>query len=214
MAYPVSRTAPQTQHEPDKITSMAKTVAIFHGYGGNKPTSWLSWLNKELTELSISTIYPSFPFMGSSTIKDWSKEFSKYTQQLKEPISIVGHSGGTTFAFYVAQNTDIKIEKMILVCPLNNIDGAEYNRPGDENQAPFIRNFVHQNFDFDIIKSKVKEFVFILSDNDHNVPYEETKKYFQDIFPDAKFITLHNYGHVNEKAGITELPQVLEELLK
>lgn len=193
---------------------MTKTVAIFHGYGGNKPTSWLSWLNKELMDRSISTIYPSFPSMGSSTIEKWYEELSNHNRDLKEPISIVGHSGGTTFAFYVAQNTDIKIEKMILVCPLNNIDGAEYSRPGDESQAPFIRNFVHQNFDFDIIKSKVKEFVFILSDNDSKAPYELTKKYFENIFPNAKFITLHNYGHVNEKAGITELPQVLGELLK
>lgn len=193
---------------------MAQKVAIFHGYGGNKPSSWLTWLNKVLMDRSISTIYPSFPSMGSSTIQDWYEEFSKYTQDIKESISIVGHSGGNTFAFYLVQNADIKVEKMILVCPLNNIDGAEYNRPGDESQAPFIRNFVHQNFDFEIIKSKVKEFVFILSDNDLKAPYEQTKKYFENIFPNAKFITLHNYGHVNEKAGITELPQVLEELLK
>lgn len=193
---------------------MTKTVAIFHGYGGNKPNSWLTWLNKQLVDHGNATIYPSFPFMGSSTIQDWSEEFSKYTQDLKEPISIVGHSGGTTFAFYVAQNTDIRIEKMILVCPLNDIDGAEHNRPGGDEQAPFIRNFVHQHFDFDLIKSHVNELTFVLSDNDINVPYEATRKYFQNIFPDAKFITLHNYGHVNEKAGITELPQVLEELMK
>lgn len=193
---------------------MTKTVAIFHGYGGNKPSSWLSWLNRQLIDRGITTIYPSFPSMGSSTIGEWYEEFSQSTIEFKEPASIVGHSGGTTFAFYVAQHSSIQIGKMILVCPLNNIDGAEYNRPGDESQAPFIRNFVHQNFDFEIIKSKVKQFVIILSDNDHNVPYEETKKYFQDIFPDAKFITLHNYGHINEKAGITELPQVLEELIK
>lgn len=193
---------------------MMQTVALFHGYSGNKPNTWLSWLNKQLIGHSISTIYPSFPFMGSSTIESWYKEFSKYVTQLKEPVSIVGHSGGTTFAFYVAQNTDIQIERMILVCPLSNIDGAEHNRPGSQDEASFVRNFVHQDFDFNTIKSKVKEFVFILSDNDHNVPYEETKKYFENIFPDAKFITLTQYGHVNEKAGITQLPQVLEELLK
>ncbi|MBP9670258.1 alpha/beta hydrolase [Candidatus Woesebacteria bacterium] len=197
---------------------MDRTVAIFHGYGGNKPSSWLSWLNKQLIDRGVATIYPAFPPMGSSTIKDWYSEFSKYIKDTNEPISIVGHSGGTTFSFYLAQNSDIKIEKMILVCPLNDISGADtsalVHKPEVQDQVPFIRNFVHQNFDFDIIRSRVKEFIFILSDNDHNVPYEETKKYFQNIFPEAKFITLHNYGHVNEKAGITDLPQVLDELLK
>ena len=192
---------------------MVNTVAIFHGYGGNKPNSWLTWLNKKLTDLGKQTIYPSFPFMGSSTIEDWREEFSRYSQNMKLPISIVGHSAGSTFAFYLVQNSDIIVEKMILVSPLNNLDGAEHDRPGDANQAPFIRNFVHQNFDFDIIKSKVKEFIFVLSDNDNKAPYQTTKKYFQKIFPDSRFITLHNSGHVNEKAGITELPLILEELL-
>lgn len=193
---------------------MTNTVAIFHGHGGNKPNSWLTWLNKELVGQGIQAIYPSFPFMGSSTIESWQDEFSKHIIGQNGPISMVGHSAGTTFALYAAQRNDIKINKMILVCPLNNIDGAEHNRPGSDSEAPFIRNFVHQKFDFELIKSRVKEFVFILSDNDPNVPYEPTKKYFQNIFPDVKFITLHNSGHVNEKAGITELPIVLEELMK
>jgi len=193
---------------------MDNTVAIFHGYGGNKPTSWLTWLNNELINMGVSTIYPSFPFMGSSTIDDWYQEFLKSQDKIKEPISLVAHSGGTTFAFYLVQKNDIQIDKMILVCPLNNVDGAEHNRPGDEAQAPFIRNFVHQHFDFNLIKSRVKEFAFILSDNDPNVPCESTRKYFEKIFPNAKFITLHNCGHVNEKAGITELPEVLVMLLE
>jgi len=193
---------------------MVNTVAIFHGYGGNKANSWLTWLNNKLAEEGINTVYPTFPFMGSTTISDWYNEFSKYQVDLKEPISVVGHSGGTTFAFYLAQNTNIQINRMVLVCPLNNIDGAEHNRPGNESEATFIRNFVHQKFNFDLIKSHVKEFVFILSDNDHNVPFEETKDYFTQIFPTAKYITLHDYGHINEKAGITELPEAYEELMK
>ena len=190
------------------------TVAIFHGYGGNKPNSWLTWLNKQLNDMGISTIYPSFPFMGSSHISDWYSEFSKYKNDFKGPVSLVGHSGGTTFAFYTIQNNDMQFEKVILVCPLNDLVGADTVRPGDEIQAPFIRAFVHQHFDFDLIKSRVKEFVFILSDNDPNVPYESTRDYYRGIFPNSKFITLHNYGHINEKAGITELPIVLDELLK
>jgi predicted alpha/beta hydrolase family esterase len=191
---------------------MTKTVAIFHGYGGNKPNSWLTWLNKTLADEGIRTIYPSFPFMGSSTIADWCKEFLKYQDEVIEPISIVGHSGGTTFAFYVAQNSQIQIEKMILVCPLNDRSGADVDRPGDDPQAAFIKDFVHQHFNFDIIKTKVNDFVFLLSDNDSKVPYEESMHYFKSIFPTAKFITLKKHGHVNEKSGITQLPQVLEEL--
>ncbi len=193
---------------------MAKTVAIFHGYGGNKPSSWLSWLNTKLIDKGFKTIYPSFPHMGSSKIQDWEKEFTKYCDLIHEPISIVGHSAGTTFAFNLAQKSDIKIDKLILVCPLNDIDGAEHDRPGSESEATFIRNFVHQHFNFDIIKAKVKDIVFILSDNDPNVPYKETLEYFRNIFPTAKFITLENYGHINEKSGITELPEILVELTK
>jgi predicted alpha/beta hydrolase family esterase len=193
---------------------MPNTVAIFHGYGGNKPNSWLTWLNIELNKKDIKTIYPSFPFMGSSSITDWYDEFLKYQDNLIEPITIVGHSAGTTFAFYLAEKSEIKIKKMILVCPLNNIDGAEFNRPGSETESTFIRNFVHQQFNFNVIKLKVKDIVFLLSDDDYNVPYKKTLEYFSNIFPEAGFITLEKYGHVNEKAGITQLPQALDELIK
>jgi predicted alpha/beta hydrolase family esterase len=101
---------------------------------------------------------------------------------------------------------------MILVCPLSNIDGAEHNRPGDEEQATYIRNFVHRNLDFELIKSRVKEYIFIFSDNDPKVPYPSTLEYYRKLFPAGKFVTLTGYGHVNEKAGITKLPQVLEAL--
>lgn len=192
---------------------MIKTVGIFHGYGNKTPNSWLTWLNSELKIRDIETVYPSFPPLGSSTIESWYSEYCKYVDKLEEPIALVGHSAGTVFAFYVAQRSLVEIEKIILVCPLNNIDGAEFNRPGDENEAPFIRNFIHQNFDFELIKSKVKEFVFVLSDDDTKVPYEKTLAYFQSIFPTAKYITLSKHGHVNEKSGITKLPVVMEELL-
>jgi predicted alpha/beta hydrolase family esterase len=199
-----------------KIACMSKTVGIFHGYGGNKPSSWLTWLNMQLVNKGYNTIYPSFPFLGSSTIEEWDKEFSKNKERLVEPISLVGHSGGTTFALYVAQHSGLHFEKLILVCPLNDIQGADMSslvkKPEIRDQVPYIRNFIHQNFDYDLIKSRVDSFVFVLSDNDPNVPYAETKQYFMRIFPTAKFITLHDYGHVNEKAGVTQLPEVLQEL--
>lgn len=195
---------------------MKKTVCIFHGYGGNKPSTWLTWLNNSLQQQGYNTIYPTFPFMGTSKIEDWFEEFKKY-RITDEPITIVGHSGGTTLAFYVAQHMDIRIDKMILAAPLNDKQGADYaltSRPGKEAEVDYLRNFIHQNFDFDAIKSKVKEFTFLLSDNDHLVPYTETLNYFKQIFPDAKFITLPNHGHINEKAGITQLPEVLDEIVK
>lgn len=192
---------------------MVNTVAIFHGYSGHKPGSWLIWLNNELISRQFSPIFPSFPPLGSSTIEEWYKHFQKDQTKIKEPLAIVGHSAGTTFAFYLIEHLDIKYDKLVLVFPLNNQDGAEYNRPGTESEAPFIRAFVHQEFDFDLIKARIKDVTFILSDNDPNVPYEKTKQYFSRIFPDAKFLTLHNSGHINAKAGIFELPVVLEEIV-
>lgn len=192
---------------------MSNSVAIFHGYSGHKPGSWLSWLEQELLSRKFDPIYPSFPPLGSSRIEEWYEHFQKYQTNIKGPLSIVGHSAGTTFALYLIEHLDIKYDKLVLVCPLNNQDGAEYNRPGAESEAPFIRAFVHQEFDFDLIKARAKNITFILSDNDPNVPYEKTKKYFSQIFPNAKFLTLHNAGHINAKAGIFELPVALEEIV-
>lgn len=197
---------------------MTQTVAIFHGYGGYKPNSWLSWLNNQLKDKGINTIYPEFPFLGASTIEQWYEVWKRSTQNITEPVSLIGHSGGTTFALYLAQHSGLTFKKLILVAPLNDIDGADYSKlydkPGREGQKPFVRNFIHQHFNYELIKPIVKEITFILSDNDPHIPCQETITYFKNIFPEAKFITLHNYGHINEKVGVTELPQVLVELMK
>lgn len=193
-----------------------QTVGIFHGYGGYRPSSWLSWLDKELRDREIETIFPEFPFLGASTIEEWYQVLMSMDKKLTEPALLVGHSGGVIFSLYVVEQSKQKFEKLVLASPLNDQNGVEmstiFDKPGREAQRPYVTNFIQQKFDYNKIVPKVKNITFVMSDNDPHVPYAESRDYYQNIFPKAKFITLHNAGHINEKAGIDKIPEVLREL--
>lgn len=75
-----------------------------------------------------------------------------------------------------------------------------------------IENFFEKPFDWDKIRSHCENFVAIHSDNDPYVSLE-----YGDIFKNkinAELIIRHDMKHFSGDDGVTELPIVLESLLK
>ena len=86
------------------------------------------------------------------------------------------------------------------------------NLEDDEDVRQTAKQWLESTVDFSKVVSHIKKSVAIFSDNDFYVPLDN-----QDDFRDklgSKIIIEHNKGHFNTKAGVTELPIVLEELLK
>ncbi|MBI3273735.1 MAG: alpha/beta hydrolase [Candidatus Colwellbacteria bacterium] len=66
--------------------------------------------------------------------------------------------------------------------------------------------------DFGKIRDHLAKSVAIFSDNDQYVSLDNADDFRDKL--GSKIIIMHNKGHLNTKAGVTELPVVLEELLK
>ena len=77
---------------------------------------------------------------------------------------------------------------------------------------PEIMSFLDKPVDWEKIKEHCKKFVAINSDNDEYVPLREGEVFKEKL--GAELIVKHNMGHLGVDDNITELPEVLDSLLK
>jgi len=96
--------------------------------------------------------------------------------------------------------TDIQIGGAILV--------AGFSQPIHFTE---LNNFFETPLDYHKCQSATKVITLINSDNDEHVPLEQGILMEEKL--SAKLIVINNGGHLNAKAGFTELPVVLSELL-
>ena len=98
---------------------------------------------------------------------------------------------------------------VILIAPwmVLSIENLDKDEP-PETAKPWLETPI----DFNKVISHSKKFVGIFSDNDKFVPLIENETLLKEKLG-AKTIILHNKGHFTEENNITELPEVLSELL-
>jgi predicted alpha/beta hydrolase family esterase len=83
----------------------------------------------------------------------------------------------------------------------------------DEDYTKEIaEEWINMPIDFEKIKKCTNKFVVINSDDDPYVPLSDTELFENNL--GAEIIVLKNKGHIAGEDGSTDLPVVLEELLK
>lgn len=140
--------------------------------------------------------------------------FDKLVSLNKEDeIISVAHSFGCLVALNLVQSLPIIVSKMVLVaCPKNKMEGHNLKsllEKISDREKQIIAEFVEQDYDWNKIKAKVERLIFMYSDNDHAIQYDETLSYYQEIFPEAEFRIYQNYGHFNHKSNVFEMPDIL-----
>ena len=115
----------------------------------------------------------------------------------------------TIVRYFETLPPDIKIGGAVFVAGFfKRLTGLE---PGPDIEEA-VEHWLGRPVDLAKAKDHLIRSVAIFSDNDPYVPLDN-----QDDFKirlGSKIIIDHNKGHFNTKAGVTELPVVLEELLK
>jgi len=151
-------------------------------------------------------------------MSNWVRLFSNKISSFDDDFIFIAHSFGCLVALKLVEKVDIKISDVVLVaCPKNKIEGCNLEslwKKISDRKKDILTKFVEQDFDWDIIKSKIRNLNFFLLDDDFAIPYEETLPYYKSIFPKASFKTFKNYGHFNRRNNICELPEVLEIIEK
>jgi len=188
-----------------------KQVFIIHGWDGYPEENWFPWLKRELEAKGFEVFVPQLPSPDLPEINSWVSKLSKTVGIPDERTYFVGHSIGcqTIVRYIESLSDDVRIGGVVFVAGffkrLTNLED-------DEDVRQTAKQWLESTVDFSKVVSHIKKSVAIFSDNDFYVPLDN-----QDDFRDklgSKIIIEHNKGHFNTKAGVTELPIVLEELLK
>ena len=127
---------------------------------------------------------------------------------------LFGHSIGSQAILRYLQTIDkqIKIGGCIFVAPWIFLNEEIIREEGEEVVA-IAKPWIETPIDWKAIKLHTNNFIVIFSDDDLFVPMEKNKLLFKNKL-NAKIIIKKKKGHFDDKAGIKELPILLNELLK
>jgi len=171
---------------------------IIHGSVGHPEENWFPWLKRELLKLGNEVEVPLFPTPEGQNLKEWTKVLDKYS--VDKDTVLVGHSVAVAFILKYLEKHEAKAA--FLVSGFTKLEGCEY----DDMCLPFTE----QGFNWDTIKKNCRAFHVFNSDNDPYVPLEEGAKLSENLRCELNIVK--DAGHINEAAGYTEFPLLLEKI--
>lgn len=180
---------------------MERRVFLIHGFRGTPEIpKWYPWLKKELEDCGYEVKSPQFPSPEMPKLKEWDATFEKELDGNFSDVIFVGHSLGGIAAIRAIENhqTDEMAKAVILV-------GA----PIKEATRPEIREFLPP-IDWNKVKSKVSNFIYVYSDDDPYVPIEHGLE-FNKVLP-GRFIPMSDYLHFQAQNSLPEILKIIKEL--
>ncbi len=95
------------------------SVLILHGYEGNRPGHWQTWLAHELAAEGLAVSYPALPDPYTPDLEAWSGEVSTHLDaQDAQGRIVVCHSLACHLWAHLAAKTDrLLADRVILVAP-------------------------------------------------------------------------------------------------
>jgi len=186
-----------------------KKVIIVHGWGGNPSGDWFPWLKEKLEVDSVEVVIPEMPDTLHPAIDSWLSVLADVTGNIDEDTIFVGHSIGcqTILRFVEKLPEHIKIGGIILVAAWLHLTDETWD---EEYTKEIAKPWLETPINFEKIKNHTKNIVCIQSEDDPYVPVSDAKIFEEKL--DAKIIFLKNFGHIAAEDGITELPEVLEQI--
>ena len=190
---------------------MKKRVFIIHGWEGYPEENWFPWLKKELETMGFNVFVPQMPDSDNPRIKKWIPKIAEIVGSAEKDSYFVGHSMGCqAIARYLETlSEDVKVGGVVFVAGFfKRLTGL-----GEEpNFEEVEKEWLGTPLDLEKAKSHLNESVAIFSDDDPYVPLDNQNDFRDKL--GSKIIVQHKMNHFSGNWNITELPVVLEELLK
>ena len=185
---------------------MKKTIVIVHGWDSSSKGDWFPWLQKECEKLGFETIVPDMPETETPEISKWVSRLKETVKSVDENTYFVGHSIACQTIMRFLAGQEKKVGGAVFVAPWFNVIKLE-SKEVEEVARPWIETPI----DFNKLKKVLTKLTTIFSNNDPFVPFEESKKIFEEKL-NPKIVVVHNAGHVIAADGFTEFPEALTEL--
>jgi uncharacterized protein len=183
-----------------------KKALILHNTSGSPLSNWYLWLQRELETLGWAVWVPQLPDADNPNITNYNTVLLQREDWLGggETV-IIGHSSGSVAALGLLQK--LSGNSQIATCYL--IGSFK-----DDLGWPNLGGLFTEPFDFDRIKSRCGQFVFLHSDDDPYCPLEHAK-YLADKL-DGELIVQPGQKHFSEETDpkYTTFPFLLDLVLR
>ncbi len=195
---------------------MAKRVFIIHGWDGYPEEGWFPWLKTELESRGFGVFVPQMPKPEEPRIGNWVPALAEAVDQADEGTYFVGHSMGcqTIIRYLETLPAEVKVGGAVFVAgffkELTNIGDDE--EIGQEEAKEVADHWLKTPIDWDKVKSHLNKSVAIFSNNDPYVPASNYNDFKDKL--SSEIVIEHQKGHFSGGEGVTELPIVLESILK
>jgi uncharacterized protein len=181
-----------------------KRVIFVPGFGLSAPLEtddWADWLAKEIRKCGFEFKLLSMPDTMCPEVDQWLSFLEKQNIEIDDDTYFVGHSlGCITIARFFERLPSKSIARGCIFiagfCSLPKI--------------PLLSDFCSVPLDFSEVKKHAREFVSIVSDNDHVISKDLSEELSERV--GAWTIIEHNKGHFT--TGVKKIPSVLNVILE
>lgn len=182
---------------------------IVHRWDGNPQTDWYQWLKRELEKHRFHVEVPKMPNTAEPKIDGWVSQLRESIGITNEEIILIGHSIGcqTIMRYLASTSTDAMIRGAVFVAGWFSLENLE-----SEEIEEIARPWLTKPIDFEKINKKTNRITVFLSANDPYGRQEKNKQTFQEKL-NAKVIIEENKGHFTADDGVTEVPEVVHEVI-
>jgi predicted alpha/beta hydrolase family esterase len=182
-----------------------KNCLILHGTSNDSQRNWFQWLRGNLEDVGFKVWVPDLPGADVPNPKTYNEFLFSSDWDFNDESILVGHSSGAVEIFSLLQNLSdgTQVDKAILV-------GAFKDNLGVDD----LSRLFDETYDWELIKTKAKEFIFFHSDNDPYCPLDHAEYLAKEL--DGELIVMPGEAHFSiSTAGekYKEFPELLEKVL-
>lgn len=150
-------------------------IIVLHGIGSNPENYWYPYIKKKLEEKGCKVSVPALPNPNEADINEW-LPFILENETIDKDTILIGHSAGCPLILSILENINCKIKQAILVAGFSDTLDSKT---------------LQSSYDWDKIKSKCEDFVFINSNDD---PWKCDDKQGRKMFDKMGGTLIIRYG--------------------
>jgi serine hydrolase len=185
-------------HVPRRPTRTVPTV-ILHGWQGNEPSHWQTWLAEQLADADREVRYPSLPDADTPQLSAWLAALDATLDGLPDDgFDVVCHSlGALLWLHHVQVGIGPRPARVVLVAP-----------PSPRTEVPALAPFLPVPLSVDPVRHAADGTALVCSDDDPYcaegaaLAYGRPLKMATTVLPGAR--------HINVEAGFGPWPAMLD----
>lgn len=183
-----------------------KKAVILHGTDGSSNANWFPWLKTQLEDKNYEVWVPNLPNNHTPNSRVYNEFLFSSDWDFTENL-IIGHSSGAVSTLnLLADDRCPSIDTAVLVGVWARMDETDLDR--DQFKDLFPEN----NWNFEKIKSKAKNFLFLHGRDDPWCPLEQAEYLCKELDGKIKIIDDGQHFSVANDPKWKELPQLMDWL--